>query len=101
MSAFDPKRTFAERITWNVGRGSQSNWRDARKLYDLAPLLSFVGEEFAKIGRRARERRGAKLRESRMRLGIGENRVHRLVDLVDGLAGRAFGAPKPYHALAS
>src|SRR5262245_12032941 len=71
-------------------RSSRSDRRDARKFYDLAPLLGFVGEESGKIGRRARERRGAKLSEPRTRLGIGEHRVHCLVDLVDGLGGRAF-----------
>jgi hypothetical protein len=82
-----PKADIRRTDHMERGRSSRSDWRDARKLYDLAPLLSFVGEESAKISGRARERRGAKLREPRMRLGIGENRVHRLVDLVDGLAG--------------
>ena len=95
MSAIGPSRHDLVHRTCpllgvSYGNRFRSDWRDARKLYDLAPLLSFVGEQSAKIGGRAGERRGAQLRKSRMRLGIGENRVHRLVDLVDGLAGRAF-----------
>ena len=33
--------------------------------------------------------------------GIGEDRVDRLVQLVDDLGGVPFGAPMPYQALAS
>src|SRR6516162_6957701 len=52
----------------------------------LAPLLGFVGDKLAEIGGRSREQRGTKSREPHLRLGISENRVHRLVDFVAALA---------------
>src|SRR6266446_9215691 len=71
------------------------NWResprlDARKFHHLAPLLRFLGDELAEVGRRAWKCGGAPRGEPRLRLGIGERRIDLLVELVNNLGRRVF-----------
>src|SRR5262249_19320977 len=48
----------------------------------LAPLLGIVGDEFAEVGGRARERLAPQVGKPRLHLGIGEARVDLRVELV-------------------
>src|SRR5262245_57317207 len=61
---------------------------DAHELHHLAPLLRFVGDELAEVGRGAGKHRAAQLRKSRLHLGIVESRVDLLVELVDDFGRR-------------
>src|SRR5262249_46330081 len=45
---------------------------DAGKLDDLGPLFGLAGDELAKIGRRACQRRATQIRKPRFHLGVGE-----------------------------
>src|SRR5260370_38840670 len=63
----------------------------ARELDYLAPLRAFVGDEPAELGRRARQRRAAKLQDARFDLGIGKAGGDLLVQLLDDVSRRAFG----------
>src|SRR5262245_65566257 len=66
---------------------------DVRRPDHLAPLLGFVGDEFAEVGGRARQRRTTYIAKARLELGIGERGVDLLVEFADDLSGRA-----PRHA---
>src|SRR5215467_1810390 len=55
---------------------------------DIAPLLGFVGDELAEVGRRAWKCGGAPLGKPRLHLGIGKGRVDLRVELVDDLGWR-------------
>src|SRR5262245_10052533 len=44
---------------------------DASELDHLAPLLGFVDDQFAELGRRSRQRRAAEIDEARPHLGVG------------------------------
>src|SRR5215813_7026958 len=79
---------FAERDLWNVGRLVVSLRLDASELYHLAPLLGFVYDQFAELGRRSRQRRAAEVGEARPHLGVGERRVDLFVELVHDLNRR-------------
>src|SRR5947209_20618502 len=61
---------------------------DARELDHLAPLLGFLSDELAEVGRRARKCGGAPLGKPRLHLGIGKGRVDLRVELVDDLGRR-------------
>src|SRR6516164_9835755 len=56
----------------------------------LAPLLGFVGNEFAEIGRRHWNWNTTQVSEPRPNLGIGEGSVDLFVEFVDDLGRRAF-----------
>src|SRR5262245_58637561 len=58
---------------------------------DLAPLLGFVSDELAKIGRRTCKHYTAQIREPGLHAGIGEGHVSLSVESLDNLAGRALG----------
>src|ERR1700686_5536162 len=63
----------------------------ARELDHFDPLLGFVGDELAEIGRRACEGYPTKIGEARLHLRIGEGRIDLLVDPVDDLVGGFLG----------
>jgi hypothetical protein len=69
------------------------------KLHYHAPLLGFVGDELAKIGRRSRKHCAANAGKPCFHLGIDEEGVDLLFELVD--AGVFLGTRMPHHALAS
>ena len=56
---------------------------------DLAPLLGFIGDELAEVGRRDRKHGAAQFDEPRLDLGIGEARVDLPIEFLDDLGGRA------------
>src|SRR5262249_47449581 len=58
---------------------------------DVAPLLGFVGDEFAEISGRADKRPASKVGKPRLHLGIGEASVDFLVELIDDLRRRVLG----------
>src|SRR5215470_4319715 len=84
---------------------SGSNWRaavptfcaigslqfDAGELYHLAPLLGFLGDQRAELGRRHRHGNAAQVVEPRFHLGVGKAGVDLFVELVDDVGGRALG----------
>src|SRR6266481_3142413 len=63
----------------------------------LAPLLGFIGNELAEIGRRARNGRAAKIGQSCLQFGVGDAGVDLPVELVDDIdrcvPGRADALP--------
>src|SRR5262245_8767183 len=72
-------------------RTAKSFRLDARELDNLPPLLAFVGDEPAEVGRRAGKRRCGQIGQSCLDLGIGEARIDLVVQLVDDLGGRVLG----------
>src|SRR5215813_9088687 len=83
------------------GRSSRSDWRDARKLYDLAPLLSSSARSLPKS---AGEPGSVEAPSSANRvcdLGSARTAFTALLTLLMASPSVLFGAPKPYHALAS
>ena len=58
------------------GRGVlRSDRLDARELCDLAPFLSFIGDELSKIGGRAWTHGTAKIGKLRLHRGVGEGGI--------------------------
>src|SRR5215831_4806281 len=55
------------------------------------PLLGLVGDELAKVGRRARKHRRAQIGNPRLHLGISEPSVYFFVEFADYLRRRALG----------
>src|SRR5262249_46945305 len=75
-----PRRRYSRNGRYGIFHWSRGSLRlDARELHNLAPLLGFVGNELAEIGRRAWEYRAAKVGKPRNHLGIGESHVNFLV----------------------
>ena len=66
---------------------SQSTRLGARKLYHLAPFLSFISHELSEIGSGAAKHCAAKVGKPRLYLGVGEARVDLVIEPVDDLAG--------------
>src|SRR5436190_23462011 len=88
--------TAATQIFMPVPRGNPPSLRlylRAGELDHLAPLLDLRGNHPAKFGRRAGQRRAAKLRNARRCLRICESGVELLVDLVDDFTWRAARRP--------
>ena len=67
----------------------------------LAPLLGFVGEEFAEVGRRARSSEAPSSANRACDLGSARTAFIALLTLSMISSGVFFGTPKPYQALAS
>src|SRR5438876_4975076 len=61
---------------------------DTRELDYLGPLLGFIGDQPAKIRRRSRQRRAAKVSDPGLHLRVVESRIDLLVELVDDLGRR-------------
>src|SRR5262249_3836381 len=61
---------------------------DAGRLDHLGPFLGFVGNELAKIGGRARERRAAEVGEPCFHVRVCEGRVDLFVEFLDDLGRR-------------
>src|SRR5262245_36701623 len=81
---------------WNIRTLKRFSLRlDASELDHLAPLLGFIGDELAELGRRSRQRRAAEVSETGAHLGIGERRVDLLVELIDDLGRRVSGCTDP------
>src|SRR5262249_40448561 len=57
----------------------------------LGPLLGFLGNEFAEVGRRERKLSATFVGEPRPYLEIGERGVDFLVEPIDDLGGRVLG----------
>src|SRR5262245_12006711 len=55
----------------------------------LAPLLGFVGDELAEVGRRANKHRAAEVSKPRLQPRIGNTGVNLLVKLLDNVGWRA------------
>ena len=64
---------------------SQSTRLGARKLYHLAPFLSFISHELSEIGSGAAKHRPAKVGKPRLYLGVGEARVDLVIEPVDDI----------------
>jgi hypothetical protein len=79
---------FAERALWKIDSGSASLRLDVEGPDDVAPLLGFVGDEFAKVSGREREHVATQVGKPRLDLGIGEASVDLLVELIDDLGRR-------------
>src|SRR5262249_18151287 len=72
-----------------------SLWLDARELHHLAPLLGFVGDEFAEVGGRACKHSAPEVDKPCPNLGVGEAGVDLLIELVDDLDRRPGGCSDP------
>src|SRR5215207_2982742 len=59
---------------------------------NLAPLFSFRGDKLAEIGGRTDKRFTAKVGKPCLDRGFGEDRIDRMVELVDDFSWRAFGS---------
>src|SRR5262245_50200979 len=57
----------------------------------LRPLLCFIRNELAKIGRRAAKHNSAELGNPRLQFGIGEACIDLVVELLNDLSGRVLG----------
>src|SRR5262249_53708945 len=68
--------------------GSVSLRLDVEGPDEFAPLLSFVGDELAKVSGREREHVATQVGKARLDLGIGEASADLLVELVDDLGRR-------------
>src|SRR5499427_10269346 len=79
-------------IAKTVTESADSIRLDAGELDHLAPLLDFIRDELAQLGWRARQRRAAKVGQSRLHSGIRERSVDLLAELVDNFGGRAVGS---------
>src|SRR5215472_7043738 len=64
---------------------------DAGELDHVAPLLDFLRDALAEVGRRSGQHRAAEVGKSRLHAGIDESRVDLVVELVDNLGRRALG----------
>ena len=64
---------------------------DASGLDYLGPLLSFFGDQLAKVGGRPRKHRAAKIGKPRLEFGIDKASVDFLVELRDDFGGRVLG----------
>src|SRR5262249_670211 len=83
-----PAHGFAERDLWNIDSGSASLRLDAGEFDHLAPLLGFLGDELAELGRRAEKRPAAQVGKPIVHLWVGEGRIDLFVEFVDDLRGR-------------
>jgi hypothetical protein len=68
-----------------------SIWLSARELDDLGPLLGFISDELAELGRRAWKHRAAQVGKPDLYVWIGRCRVDILVESVDDLDRRVLG----------
>jgi hypothetical protein len=81
---------------WNIGPVAVSLRLDAGELDHLAPLLGFVDDKLAEVGRRSRQRRAAEVGETGLHLRSSRAALASLLSLLTISAGVAFGAPSPY-----
>src|SRR6266513_1275159 len=72
-----------QKVPWSI-------YLDVRRADDLGPFLRGLGEELGVVGRRSGERRAAQIGEPLLHLGIAENRIDLVVELVDDLGRRVF-----------
>src|SRR5262245_39573695 len=68
---------------------------DACELHHLAPLLGFVGDEFAEVRGRACKHSAPELDQPCPNLGVGEAGVDLLIELVDDLDRGPGGCSDP------
>src|SRR4029077_10313701 len=71
-----------------AGGGVASLRLEAGALDDLAPLLDFLGDELAEVGRCTRQHGAAEVAEPCLHLGIDQRRVDLVVELLDDLGRR-------------
>src|SRR5215475_3955534 len=79
---------FAERDLWNILGGLLRF--DVGGTYHLAPLLGFICDELAEVGRRAGKCAGSEFGNSRLDLKIGKSSVNFLVELEHDFGGYIF-----------
>src|SRR6516225_68165 len=79
---------FAERDLWNILGGLLRF--DVGGTYHLAPLLGFICDELAEVGRRAGKCAGSEFGDSRLDLKIGKSSVNFLVELEHDFGGYIF-----------
>src|SRR5262245_25649910 len=80
---------LVQRTLWNVRPRPTLLRLDVGRADHLAPLLSFVGNELAKVGWRVCEHVATQIRKPRLPLGIGLGRVDLRLVSVDGPGGRS------------
>src|SRR5262245_59723536 len=90
--ASDPSATSA-RVVRVSGRYSEfltawSHWLDACELDHLCPLVGLSGNERAEVGWRAGKDRASEFSKARLYLGIGEARVHFLIEFLHDVGRR-------------
>jgi hypothetical protein len=88
VEAVQSASTAAEKLTVAPTRNCRSFRPDVGCPDHLGPFLGFIGDEFAKLGRRACNRRAPQVGEPRLDLGVGDARVDFLVELFDNRRGR-------------
>src|SRR5689334_8030986 len=69
-------------------RRAQSLRLDAGELHDLAPLLSFGGDELRKIRGRSHQRGSIEIGKPRLHRGLREAGVDLAIEPLDDLGGR-------------
>src|SRR5262249_54525074 len=79
---------FAERDLWNILGGLLRF--DVGGTYHLAPLLGFICDELAEVGRRAGKCAGSEFGNSRLDLKIGKRRLISWVELEQDFGGYFF-----------
>src|SRR5262249_30092336 len=79
---------FAERDLWNILGGLLRF--DVGGTYHLAPLLRFICDELAEVGRGAGKCAGSEFGNSRLDLKIGKSSVNFLVELEHDFGGYIF-----------
>src|SRR5712692_10327717 len=70
-------------------------WLGTGELDHLGPLLCFVRNELAEVGRGKGKHRAAQLGEPRLQLRVDESRIDLLVELVNDLRGRVLRSADP------
>src|SRR5262249_50392314 len=78
------RTTVAGPGPWNAGLVRLR----AREFHDFRPFLGFLGDIFAELGGRTCNQRRAHAGEPLPHAGIGEDRLHRRIELVDDLGRR-------------
>src|SRR6266851_6906208 len=106
MSETDPNSDITPDVRVEVSRVNASGsigWKcqsrsrrlDVGHADHLGPLVSFVGNEFAELGRRHRHWHASQIGEPHLHLGIGKAGIYLPVDLVDDLGRRSFWRADP------
>src|SRR5205809_654122 len=102
MLATSDRAGFAKRNLWNIRPGLAGSVQlDARELNHLGPLLSFFGDELAKIGRRPENTVPPRLTSRALIVGSARPALISRLSLSTISAGVFFGTPMPKKTLTS
>src|SRR5262249_8172132 len=100
ISAHDPNRT-SERSAFDdreiIERAPRLLRLDVCRADHLAPLLSFVGNELAEVGRRPWKHCAANVSNPRFHTRVGVDRFYLLVELLDDFYGSVLGRAETIH----